>query len=47
MVLNYTDKIVGVLIGTDCAPLIAALFLLCYERDFMVHLFYNKQAEII
>ena len=24
--------------GTNCAPLIAVLFLLCYERDFMMSL---------
>ena len=33
--------------GTKCAPLIADLFLFCYERDFMVSLSYNKEAEII
>ena len=33
--------------GTNCAPLIADLFLLCYERDFMASLSYNKEAEII
>ena len=24
--------------GTNCAPLVADLFLFCYERDFMVSL---------
>ena len=24
--------------GTNCAPLVADLFLLCYERDFMLSL---------
>ena len=33
--------------GTNCAPLIADLFLFCYERDFMASLSYNKEAEII
>ena len=33
--------------GTNCAPLIADLFLLCYQRDFMASLSYNKEAEII
>ena len=32
--------------GTNCATLIADLFLFCYERDFMASL-YNKIAEII
>ena len=33
--------------GTNCAPLIADLFLFCYERDFMACLSYDKEAEII
>ena len=33
--------------GTNCAPLIADLFLFCYDRDFMASLSYNKEAEII
>ena len=33
--------------GAYCAPLIADLFLFCYERDFMAALSYNKEAEII
>ena len=33
--------------GTNCAPLIADLFLFCYERDFMTSLSDVKQAKII
>ena len=33
--------------GTNCAPLVANLFLFCYERDFMMSLFDDKQADII
>ena len=33
--------------GTNCAPVVADLFLFCYERDFMVSLFDDKQADII
>ena len=33
--------------GTSCAPLIADLFLFCYERDFMASLSELKQAEIL
>ena len=33
--------------GTNCAPLVADLFLYCYERDFMTSLSDVKQAEII
>ena len=29
------EEIVGISMGTNCAPLIADLFLYCYERDFM------------
>ena len=33
--------------GTDCAPLVAALFLFCYERDFMKYLSRDNQADVI
>ena len=33
--------------GTNCAPLVADLFLFCYENDFMTSLSDVKQAEII
>ena len=33
--------------GTNCAPLVADLFLFCYERDFMTSLSDVKQAENI
>ena len=33
--------------GTNCAPQIADLFLFCYERDFMMSLSGDKQANII
>ena len=30
-------QIVGIpIVGTNCAPLVADLFLFCYERDFML-----------
>ena len=32
--------------GTNCAPLVADLFLFCYERDFMLSLSYNNQTDI-
>ena len=31
---------------TNCAPLFADLFLFCYERDFMMSLSDDKQADI-
>ena len=30
--------VVGIPMGTNCAPLVANLFLFCYERDFMLSL---------
>ena len=33
--------------GTNCAPLVADLFLFCYERDFMMALSDDNQADII
>ena len=33
--------------GTNCAPLVANLFLFCYEREFMVSLSDDQQADII
>ena len=40
-------QIVGIPMCTNCAPLVADLFLFCYERDFMTSLSDVKQAEII
>ena len=33
--------------GTNCAPLVADLFLFCYERDFMMSLPDDEQTDII
>ena len=33
--------------GTNCAPLVADLFLFCYERDFMMSISDDKQADLI
>ena len=33
--------------GTNCASLVADLFLFCFERDFMMFLSGDKQADII
>ena len=40
-------QIVGIPIGTNCAPLVADLFLFCYERDFMKNLSSDNQADVI
>ena len=39
-------RIVGIPMGTNCAPLVADLFLFCYERDFMTSLSDDNQADI-
>ena len=33
--------------GTNCAPLVSVIFQFCYERDFMMPLSDDKQADII
>ena len=33
--------------GTNCTPLIAHVFLFCYERDFMMSVSDDKQADVI
>ena len=33
--------------GTICAPLVADLFLLCHERDFILSLSDDNQADVI
>ena len=38
---------IGIPMGTNCAPLLADLFLFCYERDFMKSLSRENQADII
>ena len=38
---------IGIPMGTNCAPLVADLFLFCYERDFMKSLSLENQADII
>ena len=40
-------QIVGIPMGTNCAPLVADLFLFCYERDFILALSDNNQTDII
>ena len=32
--------------GTNCAPLVADLFLFCYERDFMLSLSEDYQSNV-
>ena len=38
---------IGIPMGTNCAPLVADLFLFCYERDFMKSPSRENHADII
>ena len=40
-------EIVGIHMGTNCAPLVEALLLFCYEGDWMLSLSDNNQADVI
>ena len=40
-------QVVGIPLGTNYAPLVADLFLFCYERDSMMSLSDDKQADVI
>ena len=40
-------QVVGIPMGTSCAPLVADLFLFYYEREFMMSLSDDKQADVI
>ena len=44
-VMVYQQK-VWIPMGTNCAPLIADLFLFCYERDFMSNLHKSKKCNL-
>ena len=41
------QQIVGIPIGTNCAPFVSDLFLFCYERDFMSNLHKSKRHDLI
>ena len=45
--LKLYRQIVSIPMGTNCAPLVADLFLFCYERDFMLSLSDNNQTDFI
>ena len=34
-------------IGSNCAPLVADLFVFCYEKDFMLSLSEDNQSDVI
>ena len=39
-------QIVGIQVGTNCAPPLADLFLFCYEGDIVLSLSNNNQTDI-
>ena len=40
-------QIVGIPMGTNCAPRVADLFLFCYERDFMTSLLTLSKLKLL
>ena len=40
-------QIVDIPMGTNCAPLVTDLFLLCYERDFILSLSDNIVSGLV
>ena len=44
---KFYRQTIGIPMGTNCAPLVADLFLFCYERDFMKFLSRENQTDII
>ena len=39
-------QVIAISMGTNCAPFFADLFLYCYERDFMLSLKSDTQADM-
>ena len=39
-------QIIGIPMGTNCAPLVSDLFLFCYERYFLKDLSSDNQADV-
>ena len=44
---NMYRQVVEIPKGTNCAPLVADLFLFCFERDFIMSPSNDKQADVI
>ena len=40
-------QIIGIPMGTNCAPLVADLFLFCNNRDFILSLSEDNQSDVI
>ena len=46
-ILDLVLSFIGIPMGTNCAPLVADLFLFCYERNFMKSLTKEKRYDLI
>ena len=44
---KFYRQIIGIPMGINCAPLVADLFLFCYERDCMKNLSSDNQVDVI
>ena len=44
---HFSGQVVGIPMGTNCAPLVADLFLFCYERGFMMSLSDDRRADVV
>ena len=44
---KFIRQIVGIPMGTNCIPFVAAPFLFCYEKDFMLSLSEDVQSGLI
>ena len=40
-------QVVGIPMGTNCVPLVADLFLFCYEKDFMMSLLMTSRLILL
>ena len=40
-------QILGIPMGSNCAPLVADLYLFCYERDFLLSFSKDNQSDVI
>ena len=46
-VMGIYRQVIGISMGTNCAPIVADLILYCYEPDFMICLKPETQADVI
>ena len=44
---NLYRQVVGIPMGTNCAPLVVDLLLFCFERDSKLSFSYNYQADVV